>query len=70
MGRWLWAVVLSRRCETGFWHSLEVACQEMLAKRENAEVGRDGAAMRWLEPDSSHSRPISTQLCFGAHRPR
>lgn len=34
---------MSRRCETGFLHGLEVACQEMLAKWENSEVGPQGA---------------------------
>lgn len=36
---------MSRRCETGFLHGLEVARREMLAKWENAEVGPDSDAV-------------------------
>lgn len=48
-----WAVVvLSRRCETGFLHGLEVACQEMLANWEKSQrLDRTTAGWQlwWLE---------------------
>lgn len=72
--------MLSRRCETGFLHGLQTACQEMLAKWENAEVGPASDVVLGgggLESPSIHTallrfdlvahgpRQMSTQYCVG-----